>query len=110
MIRLRTPQFDSLLALDAALGITYGVFIGTIASLLSKLRGALAAVYIGRRIWHAFEGARGAGCDQVTLYSIAPRIPPAFYLWCWQCMGFALEARHYWKRRRPHNPEMAQNY
>merc|ERR1711874_234176 len=73
MIRLRTPQFDSLLALDAALGITYGVFIGTIASLLSKLLGALAAVYIGRRIWHAFEGARGAGCDQVRLANSAGR-------------------------------------
>jgi len=67
------PQFDSLLALDAALGITYGVFIGTIASLLSKLLGALAAVYIGRRIWHAFEGARGAGCDQVRLANSAGR-------------------------------------
>merc|ERR1712032_52712 len=34
--------------LDAALGNIYGVFWGTVASLLAKLLGALSALFIGR--------------------------------------------------------------
>merc|ERR1712070_1094080 len=39
--------------LDAALGNIYGAFWGSVASLLSKLLGALAAVFIGRRFGKA---------------------------------------------------------
>jgi len=35
--------------LDAALGNIYGAFLGTVASLVSKLLGALMAIFIGRR-------------------------------------------------------------
>jgi len=35
--------------LDAALGNIYGVFFGTVASLLAELLGALCALFIGRR-------------------------------------------------------------
>jgi uncharacterized membrane protein YdjX (TVP38/TMEM64 family) len=35
--------------LDAAIGNIYGVFLGTVASLLAELLGALCALFIGRR-------------------------------------------------------------